>query len=344
LKTFELKPKKNLKSGVYTIALVKSPANERGLGIHLSKQTVSNIKLASNDGGHFIYASALVPEQRISRVDENGEEYQIFFSKETIARTARDFIKAGSLVSKFNSEHNEFETLGGVSVTMSWIVGDPKKDLSTQKGLSTVEGEWCLEIEVDNEDVARDIKLGVYEGISIEGYFENFEAVLTKQSITKSINKPNQTIMNKLNALHNVVNFLKGEVKLSEEAPKAEKLMMLEDGEYTLDNGQKIRVIEGMVEVMEVVEEEELQTPELAKPELTAEDTTAVEALAEATKEGLEAVNKKVDEKVTAIETTVTEMKAMLTKLSETPAGVEVTKLEALPEVKLENNAKFKFN
>src|SRR6056300_21405 len=133
MRTFELKKKADLESSIYAIALVENPAIEVGF-VALSKDGVVEVKLKMDEEQRMVYTPVLIPNQKILRADENGEAYQIYFSSETIKEAARDYLKAGSLVSKFNNEHNENEPIEGVTVVESWIVDSKPNDKSVHLG------------------------------------------------------------------------------------------------------------------------------------------------------------------------------------------------------------------
>ena len=69
---------------------------------------------------------AMIPEKKIYRFDEaNKEEYNVFFSKETIKRASELYLKKGNQ-SNANLEHSNV-TLSG-TIVESWIVEDLQKD------------------------------------------------------------------------------------------------------------------------------------------------------------------------------------------------------------------------
>jgi len=314
MKTYELKRKKGLKSSVYAIALVENPAIEVGF-VALSKDgKVHTVKLAVNAEKRMIYTPVLIPNQKIYREDSEGNPYQIFFSEQTIEETAQDFIKAGSLVANWNSEHQENVKLEGVTVVESWIIDDPKSDKSTTLGFDLPKGTWMQGVKIDNESIWNEVKLGTYKGISIEGLFDNFETNLSKQL--------NPNIMSeKKFSLGDVITKLMGtesapEVKLEDaaEMPKEEvKAAMIEDGEYVLADGRKIVVAGDMItEVME----SEVESVE----EMESNKDKAVEELSEEIKEVLSQMAtkmKSIEDKVNVLDNTSNQS---ITKLSTEPA------------------------
>jgi hypothetical protein len=116
----------------------------------------------------------MTPGKLISRVDEKtGEEYQVFFSKETIEKIAYKMMKDG-LASSVNIEHDGAKRLDDVYLVETWLVKDPEKDKSSLYGFSSVPGEWYGIYRVGNGRVWNEyVKTGKVKGFSVEGYFYN---------------------------------------------------------------------------------------------------------------------------------------------------------------------------
>jgi len=122
----------------------------------------------------------MVPNKLIPRVDEKtGEEYQVFFSKETIEKIAYKMMK-DNLVSSVNIEHDGANKVDDVYLVETWLVKDAEKDKSTLYGFSPVVGEWYGIYKVGNGRVWNEyVKTGKVRGFSVEGYFYN--NILTKK-------------------------------------------------------------------------------------------------------------------------------------------------------------------
>ncbi len=247
MKVFELKKRKNLSHAIHAIALVENPAIEEDF-IYLSeegKKAESNIYLSEEKG--IIYSPVLIPEQKIKRVSPSGEEYQIFFSKETIEEAAHDMMKAKSL-DNFNEEHSD-KIIDKVNVVELWLVEDPAMDKATKLGFDVVEGTLMAGIKVDNEEARANIKSGKIKGISIEGLFEDFELVENEEVKLKSINK-----MNKVTQL--AKDFV---TKLSEIAESSEAVKLAVS--IKTENGQMVYTPDQFVEGEKVFADEAMQDP-----------------------------------------------------------------------------------
>jgi len=368
MRTFELKKKADLESSIYAIALVENPAIEVGF-VALSKEGVVEVKLKMDEEQRMIYTPVLIPNQKILRADENGEAYQIYFSSETIKEAARDYLKAGSLVSKFNNEHNENEPIEGVTVVESWIVDNKPNDKSVHLGFDVPVGTWMQGIKIDNDQVWSLVKEGKYKGISIEGLFDNFETELSKSIIN------NNTMSEKIKEVRSLRTMLKsifgvklGSAELTEggvvyfEGDNLEDgqnvfsdevmEMPMVDGEYVLADGRVLEVSGGIAASIREVEAEEEADMKKDEEEMSSEDVNlaiveiaerlkALEdkhaslssSFAELSKEK-EELAKESEAKVESLEKETGELKAELSKLKETPAKVSVEKLTAIEDEK----------
>ena len=73
---------------------------------------------------------------------------------------------------------------------------DVKKDKSAIYNLNAVEGAWVVVQRIDNDEVWADVKSGLYQGYSIEGYFsEKAELNLQQDAEQELIEKIKQIIL-----------------------------------------------------------------------------------------------------------------------------------------------------
>jgi hypothetical protein len=116
----------------------------------------------------------MTPGKLIPRVDEEtGEEYNVFFTAETIEKIAYKMMQ-DKLVDQVNIEHNGANKVNDVYLVETWIVKDPLHDKSTLYGFLPVVGEWFGIYRVGNGRVWNEyVKTGKVKGFSIEGYFIN---------------------------------------------------------------------------------------------------------------------------------------------------------------------------
>ena len=176
MKLYELLIDENdlLLSGVNAISIVENPAIASDF-IALGDQ--KPVLLAEvNKDKQILMGGALIPDKPIYRKD-GDEEYYVYFSKETIAKTAEAFFRNNN---QNNATLEHAEVLDNMTVFESWIVEDPEYDKSKKYGLEVPEGTWMVSMKVDDKDVWDNyVKDNKVFGFSIEGKFAN---VLRKES------------------------------------------------------------------------------------------------------------------------------------------------------------------
>ena len=176
MKLYELLIDENdlLLSGVNAISIVENPAIQSDF-IALGDQ--KPVLLAEvNKDKQILMGAALIPSKPIYRKD-GDEEYYVYFSKETIAKTAEAFFRNNN---QNNATLEHAEVLDNMTVFESWIVEDPEFDKSKKYGLEVPAGTWMVSMKVDDKDVWDNyVKDNKVFGFSIEGKFAN---VLRRES------------------------------------------------------------------------------------------------------------------------------------------------------------------
>jgi len=354
MKRYEGKYNKKSK-GVFAISLVNAPATEETF-IAMAKQE-KIVKFAKVDEEQRILMGlVLQPDQLIYRVDEDGNEFEMFFSAETIKDFSQNFFQSGfQLNSKL--EHNE--PIEGVTFVESWLVENPKVDKSAAFGLEYPKGSWLVSMKVDNDDIWNNyIKTGELKGFSIDGMVE-LEEVTLKSNIEMSKNNKNILALLKqiVSGAEQEVEVTLGSVKSGELdiqfdgeslevgtavfliADESEKVS-LADGTYKIDEGGEIVVKDGLVESMSEAEAEEEVAPEaeeVVEAELEEEEEVIEEVNAD--EESMKVIKEILDDMFKAYaESMEIKMSEMLTKLSDIEAkNVElkeqVVTLSAQPSV-----------
>lgn len=169
-------------SGVEAISVVENPAIEEDF-VALADQ---EIKLAEVDKEKRILMGALlIPNKPIYRRNAE-EEYYVYFSKDTIRKTAEMFLMKGN---QNNSTLEHQLPLNGLSLVESWIVEDEQKDKSRLYNMNVPVGTWMGAVKVNNEEVWNDyVKTGRVKGFSIEGYFAD-KMPRPQESIEETLSK-----------------------------------------------------------------------------------------------------------------------------------------------------------
>jgi len=180
---------KSADDGVFAISLVDQPAIEENF-VALAAQDVE-FKVVDEER-RIVVGFALVPEKRILRL-MGGKKFNIYFTKETVAQAAEDFMKK-MMLKKFTTDHEE--KVDGITVIESWVVEDAKHDKSNLYGLGAKGGEWVLMSKIDNNEVWDEVKAGKFKGYSIEARFDGFEQLQSKNKETME-----EQILKELNAV-----------------------------------------------------------------------------------------------------------------------------------------------
>ena len=351
MKRYEGKYNKKSK-GVFAISLVNAPATEETF-IAMAKQE-KIVKFAKVDEEQRILMGlVLQPEQLIYRVDEDGNEFEMFFSAETIKDFSQNFFQSGF---QLNSKLEHDEPIEDVTFVESWLVADSKKDKSAAFGLEYPVGSWLVSMKVDNDDIWNNyIKTGELKGFSIDGMVE-LEEVTLKSNIEMSKNNKNILALLKqiVSGAEQEVEVTLGSVKSGEldiqfdgeslEVGTAvfliadEEKVSLADGTYKIDEGGEIVVKDGLVESMSEAEAEEKVAPE-AEEVVDAELEEEVIEEVNADEESMKVIKEILDDMFKAYaESMEIKMSEMLTKLSDIEAkNVElkeqVVTLSAQPSV-----------
>ena len=166
-------------NGVHAVSVVEHPAIEESF-IALSKEKV--LLKEVDKKRNILMGGALIPDKRILRRDKEGNEYNVYFSKDTVLRASELFLM-NSNQSNTTLEHKD--KLEGLTVVESWIVG--KNDKSKDYGLDLPEGSWAISMKATPEIYAKAMS-GEVTGFSIEGFFaDRVESKLKSQDTIKQL-------------------------------------------------------------------------------------------------------------------------------------------------------------
>lgn len=338
--------------GVYCISLVSDPA----IGVQflaLAKQ--KELKLATvNEEQRILVGPILIPEQLIYR-NQDGHEFNIKFTSETIKQVHRNFVMQG-YQNNSTIEHSG-KQIEDVTFIETWIKEDEVHDKSVLYGFNEQVGTMFGLMKVNNEEIWNDyVKTGKVKGFSIDGVFDMEKVNLKSEYMN----------------LESIVNAIKdgfASVKLSEEVAIDEvaiamETMKLKDGVTVLEadafeagkpvfivneNGDKQPAPIGEHEledgrVLVIVEEGVIAEIKDAMAEEEAPD--AVPAEAEAVEMSTEELVKSIVtsmsiEVAKQIETIRTELSAQIAEVKTTQVEVKAS-TKSKPEVKETSNKNVK--
>lgn len=175
--------------GVFAMSIVNNPAF-KSFYVALAEEKV--LFKVDEKKKNTITGVALMPDKLVTRLNKKtNEQYQVYFSKDTIEKTSQEFLK------NFNQSNVTVEhmlSVDDVTVVESWISVDDELDKSNALGIEAPAGSWFMTLKVENSDLWDGlIETGLLNGLSIEGNFEKHEMTALEFS---EINK-NQNDMNK---------------------------------------------------------------------------------------------------------------------------------------------------
>lgn len=152
--------------GVSALSLVENPAIEEDW-VALKSQEV---KFAEVDNDKkILMGAALIPNKPIYRKSDAGEEYYIFFNRDTVRKASEMFFVNGN---QSNSTLEHKYKLEGMTVVESWIIENKDKDKSAHYGMDLPEGTWMVSMKVNDDDIWNNfVKTKKVKGFSIEAFF-----------------------------------------------------------------------------------------------------------------------------------------------------------------------------
>ena len=171
-----------LESETYAISLVESPAIEE---VHVALEEQKQIKVQlANEEKHMVYSAVLVPDRPIYRRNEDGEEFYVEFTKESIEKMSQQFFKEYKQ-NEITLDHKT--TASDITVVESWLKADLYKDKSVALGLNPdlPVGTWFCAMKVNQIDVWDRIKNGELRGFSVESliHLEEFNKIENNETM-----------------------------------------------------------------------------------------------------------------------------------------------------------------
>ena len=171
-------------SGVSAISLVDEPAILSDW-IMLSKTKVE-LKVVDEER-RVLMGALLIPEQEIPRVDEDGKEFKIKFSRETIRKVFQKFMRK-ELQGNITLQH-EKDITGDGFVTEIWEKEDLVHDKSVKFGFSEPVGTWYCLMKIESDEQWERAKKGEINGFSIEALFTDTVQQSKSQSLVDQLLK-----------------------------------------------------------------------------------------------------------------------------------------------------------
>lgn len=301
--------------GIITVSLVDEPAVESDF-VCFSKDVGKQLFALSDTSEHLITGCLMKADTLIYRND-NGYEYYIVFSKETIKTMAQKMLADGTF-KNIDTQHNGEVLPQGALTLMEVYIKDSNKGIDPNF-VDIPDGSLMTTFKVVDESIWQECVEGDYlNGFSLEGFFE------TKQ-IDFSIKKTNKTKSFKMRIKELLRRMLAqfGEMSMDELT-----LYYEGDGELTVGTAvtdidgnpvadgeyhnaeMTVTIVNGKVDAIEYIEKEE----PVGSEEPVADEPETVEELDDETVDEVveEPAN---DEPVVDIEKELADLRSMVEEL-----------------------------
>ena len=165
MKIIELILDEESELGIEAISVVENPAIEEDF-IALKSDEIKLAEVSKEK--KILMGALLVPNKPIYRNNE-GDEYYIYFSKDTVVKASQLYLTKGN---QNNSTLEHQHELSGLSLVESWLVEDEVHDKSRKYGMNVPVGTWMGAVKVNNDEIWQEyVKTNKVKGFSIEGYF-----------------------------------------------------------------------------------------------------------------------------------------------------------------------------
>jgi hypothetical protein len=135
----------------------------------IDKQKMQSFAVV-NDEERIVIGPAMIPNKKIFRRDEDGTEYEVFFTKETIRIIAEKFYRKG-FQNNGNEMHDSSKPVDMVFF-QSWIADESKGIPKMKQFESLPDGTWFLGAKVNSDEAWAKVKDGTFKGFSVEGMFD----------------------------------------------------------------------------------------------------------------------------------------------------------------------------
>lgn len=293
---------KDERDGIIAISFVEEPAVESNFML-FGKQIPL---FFANEEKKNILGVIMRADFPIYRRDEDGNEFYVTYSADTIAKMAQKYFVSGA-VNTTSINHNG-ETLDGVNL-VQWYIKDTDKGIAPNGFDDVKDGSLFAEFHIENENLWTACKDGTFKGFSLEGYFTTEKTNLKSDKMENKIMQKVRELLVKLAKVTTDKGELsyEGELAVGTEVVDANGVAVA-DGDYTLEDGKIIVIKDGKVEtIKESVELEEEEAP----AEEPAEEPTVSKADFDALKADFDALKADFD----ALKAVVDELKAKVDEL-----------------------------
>ena len=282
-------------TGMFIISLVDSPATMSDFMAFNEDKRLMTYNVESDEKRQ-VFGLVMAADMPIYRRDDNGFEYYITYSKETIALMAEKYLKM-SLQNNVDTQHS-FELEDGIFMNQLFVK-DTEKGVSPKGYEDYKDGSLFAQFHIANDSVWDEVKKGTYKGFSLAGVF-NVEPKEETKEDDKNNNKEEKkdnsfmkikSIKEALKAMIRQMEFstatsdkgvigwdVDGDIEVGTEVYLVDEngdRQPIEDGDYVLEDGRTVVVKDSKVE--EIKEKAEEPTVEEPTQGPTTEETNVEE-------------------------------------------------------------------
>ena len=281
-------------TGMFVISLVDSPATMSDFMAFNEDKRLMTYNVESDEKRQ-VFGLVMAADMPIYRRDDNGFEYYITYSKETIALMAEKYLKM-SLQNNVDTQHS-FELEDGIFMNQLFVK-DTEKGVSPKGYEDYKDGSLFAQFHIANDSVWEEVKKGTYKGFSLAGVF-NVEPKEETKEDDKNNNKEEKknnsfmkikSIKEALKAMIRQMEFstattdkgvigwdVDGDIEVGVEVYVVDEngdRQPIEDGDYVLEDGRTVVVKDSKVEEIKEKAEEVVEEP---TNEPTTEETNVEE-------------------------------------------------------------------
>ena len=270
--------------GIITISLVDEPAVESDF-VCFAKDAGKQLFALKDSAERLITGCLMKADTPIYRND-NGYEYYIVFSKETIQTMAQKML-ADSTFKNIDTQHNGELLPQGALTLMELYVKDSNKGIDPNF-VDVPDGSLMVTFKVNDESIWQECANGDFlNGFSLEGFFETKQIDFSKnkQNKTKSFKMRIKELLRRMLAqfgevaMNELTLYYEGDGELTVGTVVTDiDGNPVADGEYHNEE-MTVKVMDGKVDAIEYIEKEEEPVDEPAKDEEPVDEPAKDEEL-----------------------------------------------------------------
>ena len=306
--------------GIITISLVDEPAVESDF-VCFAKDAGKQVFTLSDSAEHLITGCLMKADTPIYRND-NGYEYYIVFSKETIKTMAQKML-ADSTFKNIDTQHNGELLPQGALTLMEVYIKDSNKGIDPNF-VDIPDGSLMTTFRINDESIWQECVGGDFlNGFSLEGFFntKQIDFSIIKKNKTKSFKMRIKELLRRMLAqfgemsMDELTLYYEGDGELTVGTVVTDiDGNPVVDGEYH-NAEMTVKVMDGKVDTIEYIEKEEEPVEEPAQDEELEENDEQVDEVVEDVVVDEPETVEEVVEDVVDIEKELADLRSMIEEL-----------------------------